>query len=321
MRSLVRAVLSLLVLIAVLTAGRWMLIRLAWKGISAGSVERLWSGDAPEAIGATPADIPTISVLLPARWRSLRAGAVICPGGAYRLLMSSYEGDDIARWLNSFGLAGFVLHYRIAPRYRHPAPFLDAVRAVRYVRYHAARYGLNPDRIGIIGFSAGGHLASTVITHFDAGHPDARDPVERVSSRPDFAILGYPIITLEAPWTNAESLHDLLGPNPDPSLIQELSNDRHVTKETPPTFLFHTNEDRAVPAQNSILFMTALRDHGVESEIHVFEHGPHGAGLANGHGLAPRVPGLLSWSALAEQWLRARWPGERVWSYSALFRM
>ena len=312
---------SLVVLFLILVAARWVLIRLAWKGISRAPVERLWPGDAPGALGATDADVPSVSVFLPAHWRSTRAGVVICPGGAYRMLMSSYEGDDIARWLNSIGLAGFVLHYRVAPRYRHPAPLVDAQRAMRFVRYHAARFDLDPDRIGIIGFSAGGHLASTVITHFDAGVTNATDPIERVSSRPDFAILGYPIITLESQWTNPESVQDLLGLNPDPALIEELSNDRHVTEKTPPTFLFHTNDDRAVPSRNSVLFFSALRDRGVECEIHLFEHGPHGAGLADGHGLAPRIPGLISWSELAEQWLRLRLPGQRMWSYSSLLRM
>jgi acetyl esterase/lipase len=321
LRWMVRTLLGLAALILLLFGALRILTTLAWRGVNPGRVERLWPAAAPGALGATDADVPEISAFLPAGWHSTGAGMVICPGGAYRLLMSSYEGDDIARWLNSFGVAGFVLKYRIAPRYRYPAPFLDAARAVRFVRYHAARYGLHPDRIGIIGFSAGGHLASTVITHFDAGNLAASDPVDRVSSRPDFAILGYPVITLEPPWTHEESVRDLLGPNPDPALVQELSNDRQVTPRTPAAFLFHTSQDAAVPAENSVLFYSALRRNGVETELHIFKYGPHGAGLANGHGGAILVPSLRPWSALAERWLGSRWPKDRTWSYSALLRM
>ena len=175
--------------------------------------------------------------------------------------------------------------------------------------------------MGIIGFSAGGHLASTVITHFDSGKPNVQDPVERISSRPDFAVLGYPIITLRDPWTHAESRDNLLGPGVNGSLVDELSNELHVTRETPPTFLFHTGEDTAVPPENSILFYSALRKAGVPAELHVFARGPHGAGLANGHGRAPRVPSLLSWSERAEDWLVRQWAPERRWSFSRLFRL
>jgi acetyl esterase/lipase len=291
------------------------------SGVAQPKVEALWAGDAPGTLGTTDADRPTISIFLPARWHASGAGMVICPGGAYAQLMSSYEGDDIARWLNSFGVAGFVLKYRISPRYRYPAPFLDAQRAVRYVRYHSAQWQVRSDRIGIIGFSAGGHLASTVITHFDEGNPSASDPVERVSSRPNFAILAYPIITLRPPWTHTESVRNLLGPNPPPELIDELSNELHVTKDTPPTYLFHTNQDKGVPPENSILFYTALRKAGVPAELHIYQEGPHGIGLANGHGRAPRVPGTLSWSARAEEWLILQWSPYTRWSFSRLFRL
>jgi acetyl esterase/lipase len=319
-RRMPRVLLGLVVLVIAALAAKHALVTLAWRGFGHGPVERLWPAAVPGAIGSTDDDVPEISVYLPAHWHSTGAGMVICPGGAYKLLMSSYEGEDIARWLNSFGVAGFVLKYRIAPRYRYPAPVLDAERAMRYVRYNAARYGLHPDRVGIIGFSAGGHLASTVITHFDDGKPAAGDPVDRVSSRPDFAVLGYPIISLEPPFTHEESALNLLGPMPDPLLRRELSNDRHVTPRTPPTFLFHTAEDAAVPVENSALFCSALRKNGVECELHIFEYGSHGAGLADGHGRAPLVPSLRPWSALAEQWLGSHWPKDRTWSYSALLR-
>ncbi|MGA3165481.1 MAG: alpha/beta hydrolase [Terriglobia bacterium] len=311
------------ILIAAILAVATVLLALHMvrSGVDQPQVETLWSGDAPGALGSTDADRPAVSIFLPARWHASGAGMVICPGGAYSQLMSSYEGEDIARWLNSFGVAGFVLKYRISPRYRYPAPFLDAQRAVRYVRYHAARWRVRPDRIGIIGFSAGGHLASTVITHFDTGNPGASDPVDRVSSRPNFAILAYPIITLHPPWTHAESVRNLLGPAPPPEMIDELSNDLHVTKDTPPTFLFHTNQDTGVPPENSVLFYTALRKAGVPTELHIYEEGPHGIGLGNGHGRAPRVPGTLSWSARAEEWLILQWAPYTRWSLSRLFRI
>lgn len=245
---------------------------------------------------------------------------VICPGGAYSRIMS-YEGEDVARWLNSFGVAGFVLKYRIAPRYRYPASLLDAQRAIRYVRYHAAAFGVHADRIGIMGSSAGGHLASTAITHLRPGDPAATDPVERISSRPDFAVLAYPIITFRAPWTHQISVDNLLGPNPAPALIDELSNELHVTRDTPPTFLFHTGPDAAVPPENSVMFYEALRKAGVPAELHIYAAGPHGAGLANGHGDAPRVPALLSWPLLAEEWLESQWLPQRRWSFSHLFRL
>jgi acetyl esterase/lipase len=321
LRRSARVLFVVVIVLVLLVPLKRLVVHLAWKGVTSPPVERLWTAGAPGSLGNTEADQPSIAVFLPARWHSIRAGMVICPGGAYKLLMSGYEGADIARWLNSFGVAAFVLKYRIAPRYHHPAPLLDATRAVRYVRYHATRFGLLPDRIGIIGFSAGGHLASTVITHFDSPSAAAADPVDRLSARPDFAVLGYPLITLQSPWTHPESLHDLLGANPDEALVQELSNDLHVTDRTSPTFLFHTGADAPVPAENSILFYSALRRHGVESELHIFEYGVHGAGLANGHGGTPRVPALLTWSALAEEWIASRWPNERTWSYSMLFRI
>jgi acetyl esterase/lipase len=308
-------------LVAIVTAAALLSIHLVRSGLTAGTVARLWPGDAPGSLGTEDADTPTISVFLPPRWHAGGAGMVICPGGAYSKLMSSYEGDDIARWLNSFGVAGFVLKYRIAPRYRYPAPLLDAQRAVRYVRYHASDFGIRPDRIGIIGFSAGGHLASTVITHFQRDNPGASDPVNRVSDRPDFAILAYPIVTLRAPWTHQQSLQNLLGPNPDPALIDELSNELHVSPDTPPTFLFHTGEDTAVPPENSLMFYEALRKAGVPAELHIYVEGRHGVGLANGHGDAPRVPKLLSWPLRAEEWLKNQWIPERRWSFSRLFRL
>ena len=193
-----------------------------------------------------------------------------------------HEGKQVAEWLNSLGIAAFVLKYRLGPRYHHPAMLQDAGRAIRTVRAGAAHWGLDPHKIAIIGFSAGGHLASTAGTHFDAGKPDAEDPIERVSSRPDRMILVYPVIALATPYGHAGSLRNLLGDNPSQELVESLSNERQVTKETPPTFLAHTNADKGVPAENSLLFALALRKAGVPVELHLFERGQHGLGLGGG---------------------------------------
>ncbi len=276
-------------------------------GFSAPEQMLLWPAGAPGALGNDAVDAPSVAVFLPPRWRASGAGMIICPGGAYKLLMTSYEGADIAHWLNSFGVAGFVLSYRLAPRYHYPAPMLDVQRAVRLVRANADRFGVRADRIGVIGFSAGGHLASIALTHFDGGNPHAGDVVDRFSSRPDFGILAYPIITARPPWTHQPSMENLLGPTPDPALLDEMSSDLKVTSETPPTFLMHTAEDAAVPAENSLLFYKAMRKAHVPGELHLYQEGPHGAGLANGRHGAYWVPSLLSWSIDAERWLREYW--------------
>ena len=199
--------------------------------------ELLWPGGAPGALGAEDADRPSLSLYLPPAERATRTAVVVCPGGGYGHLAVDHEGDQIARWLNSFGVAAFVLKYRLAPRYRHPAPLQDAQRAIRTVRHRARDLNLAPDRIGIWGFSAGGHLASTAGTHFDAGNAAAADPIDRQSSRPDFLILGYPVISFTTEYTHRGSLRNLLGDNPDPKLVESLSNEKQVTAQTPPTLL------------------------------------------------------------------------------------
>lgn len=225
---------------------------------------------------------------------------VVCPGGGYQMLAVDHEGKQIAEWLNARGVAAFVLKYRIAPRYRHPAPLQDARRAIRTVRMRAAEFGIRPDRIGIWGFSAGGHLASTAGTHFDGGDPRATDPVERVGSRPDFLILAYPVISFTTAYTHKGSRANLLGPDPDPKLVENLSNEKQVTRETPPTFLFHTDADTGVPPENSILFYLALREADVPAEMHIYEKGEHGVGLA------PKDPILSTWPERLEGWMRGR---------------
>lgn len=260
----------------------------------------LWPDGAPGAAGSEEADKPSLTVYLPPEDRAAGAGVVVCPGGGYQHLAVDHEGDQIARWLNSFGVSAFVLRYRIAPRYRHPAPLQDAQRALRTVRARAREYRVAPDRIGIWGFSAGGHLASTAGTRFDEGNQGAADAVERQSSRPDFLILAYPVIAFGGPPAHRGSMRNLLGENPDPKLVESYSNDRQVTARTPPTFLFHTDEDKGVPAENSVLFYLALRKAGVPAEMHIFERGPHGVGLA------PFDQTLSAWSGRLADWFRTR---------------
>ncbi|HWQ54885.1 MAG TPA: alpha/beta hydrolase [Bryobacteraceae bacterium] len=263
-------------------------------------LELLWPGGAPGAVGTEEADKPSLTIYLPPEGRAIGAGVVVCPGGGYAHLAVDHEGDQIARWLNSFGVAAFVLRYRIAPRYHHPAPIQDAQRAIRTVRARAREWQVMPDRIGIWGFSAGGHLASTAGTHFDGGNAVDADTIERQSSRPDFMILSYPVIVFGSEYTHRGSMRNLLGDNPDPKLVESYSNDKQVTPRTPPTFLFHTNEDKGVPAENSVLFYLALRKAGVPAEMHIFERGPHGVGLA------PFDQTLSAWSGRLADWFRTR---------------
>ena len=260
----------------------------------------LWTGAAPGALGSEDTDIPVLTVFLPRTVAANTPAVVICPGGGYRALASNHEGRQVASYLNSLGVAAFVLRYRLGPRYHHPIELGDAQRAIRYVRSHAAEWRLDPARIGIIGFSAGGHLAMTASTKFDAGAAGAADAVDRVSSRPDFAVLGYPVISMTEEWTHKGSRTNLLGENFDPELAKSLSGERAVTRDTPPTFLFQTSEDTTVPAENAVHYYLALRKAAVPAEMHVFEKGPHGVGLANDDAA------LSQWSTLLANWLRVR---------------
>lgn len=262
-------------------------------------VELLWPNGAPGAAGTLAEDRPELSIYLPASGAT-GTGVVICPGGGYQNLSMEKEGSLIAEWLNKLGVAGFVLKYRLGPRYHHPAMLQDAQRAIRTVRLRAAEFGLDPARIGIWGFSAGGHLASTAATHFDGGDPAGAEPVARISSRPDFAILAYPVITMDLAYTHRGSRNNLLGPNPDPKLVESLSNELQVTAQTPPTFLFHTTADATVPVENSVNFYLALRKAKVPAEMHIYERGEHGVGLA------PQDPVLSTWPDRLAAWLRIR---------------
>ena len=251
----------------------------------------LWPAGAPGALGTEDKDRPTLTPYLPDAATATGAAIVICPGGGYGML-ASHEGKDYALWLNEHGVAGFVLKYRLGSNgYRHPVMLQDAARAIRLVRALAGDWGVDPKRIGVMGSSAGGHLASTLVTHFDGGKPDAGDPIERQSSRPDLGILCYAVITL-GENTHQGSKQNLLGKDPSPELVRLLSNELQVSPQTPPCFIWHTWEDSAVKVENSLDFAAALRRAGVPFDLHIYQRGQHGIGLANGH---PWTKDCLFW--------------------------
>jgi acetyl esterase/lipase len=275
----------------------------------AAEVVKLWAQGAPDAKGTDPAkDVPTLSVFLPKADVATGSAVVVCPGGGYGGLALDHEGKQVADWLNSIGVAAFVLKYRLAPAYREPAMLHDVNRAIRVVRAGASKWGVDPNRVALMGFSAGGHLASTGGTHFDAGRADAEDPIDRVSSRPDRLILAYPVIVMTEPYTHGGSARNLLGEKPSAELVKFYSNDQQVTPSTPPTFLAHTNADAAVQPENSLLFALALRKAGVPLELHIFEKGQHGLGLGTGakqFNIGPD-PGFQAWPKLCEVWLKGQ---------------
>lgn len=262
----------------------------------------LWPDGAPEALGTQDKDTPTLAPYLAPREKATGASIVICPGGGYGML-ADHEGDHYARFLKEQGVSAFVLKYRLGSNgYRHPAMLRDAARALRTVRARAAEWGLDPKRIGIMGSSAGGHLASTLLTHFDAGKPDAADPIEKQSSRPDIGVLCYGVLTL-GEFTHQGSKQNLLGQNPDPALVNLLSSELQVTSNTPPCFLWHTWEDKAVPVENSLQFANALRKAGVAFDLHVYQQGGHGMGLGSRE-LDPAK--MHPWTADLVYWLKAQ---------------
>jgi acetyl esterase/lipase len=261
--------------------------------------QTLWPGGAPGAKGNEAVDIPTLAVYRPAAERATGAAIVVCPGGGYAHL-ADHEGEPVARWLNTLGVTAAVLRYRLGPRYRHPAMLQDAQRALRTLRARASEWQIDPRRVGILGFSAGGHLASTAATHFDDGDTAAADPIDRAGCRPDLAILLYPVISMEPPVGHAGSRRNLLGEEPSPELVALLSNDRQVTSRTPPTFLFHTADDAGVSAENSLRFALALARAKVPYELHVYAKGRHGVGLAGDD------PVLRTWTERCADWLRAQ---------------
>ena len=262
----------------------------------------LWPDGAPGALGKEAKDIPTLTPYFPDAEKASGAAMVICPGGGYGGL-ANHEGEHYARWFNEQGIAGFVLKYRLGSAgYRHPVMLQDAARALRTVRAKASEWKLDPKRIGIIGSSAGGHLTSTLLTHFDSGKADAKDVIEQQSSRPDLGILCYPVISM-GEFTHQGSKRNLLGTNPPPDLVQNLSNELQVTSNTPPCFVWHTAEDKAVPVENSLMFASALRKNGVPFDLHVYERGVHGLGLGTRiYGEGERHP----WTKDCEFWLKQR---------------
>jgi len=256
----------------------------------------LWPAGAPGALGTDPSDIPTLNAYLPAS-NPTHTAVIVVPGGGYSILALNHEGAQIGVWLSNHGIAAFIVKYRLGPRYHHPIELGDAQRALRTVRAHAADYGVNKDHIGMWGFSAGGHLTATVGTHFDSGNPAAADLIEHESSRPDFMILAYPVITMTGPLGHSGSTHSLLGDSPSPEMLTQLSAQLQVTAQTPPAFIFSTTDDPGVPVMNSVLFYQALVEHHVEAEMHLFRHGKHGLGLAQDD------PTLKVWPTLLLNWL------------------
>ena len=261
----------------------------------------LWRDGAPGAMGETPEDCPKLTGYL-VESQEPTSGIIVIPGGGYQR-RAPHEGEPIARWLNTLGISAFVLDYRVAP-YRHPYPLLDAQRAIRTLRYKAQDWNLDPHRIGIIGFSAGGHLAATAGTHYNSGDPNAADPVEQQSSRPDLMILCYPVISFGA-HRHQGSMFNLLGPEPPQELMEQLSNENHVTADTPPTFMWHTADDAVVPVANTLIFAQELAKHKIDFALHIYPKGPHGLGLAEHH------PEVATWTEHCAAWLASYGFGTR----------
>lgn len=261
---------------------------------------RLWAGDAPGAKGQEDADIPTLTVYRPPADKANGSAIVICPGGGYGMLAMDHEGHQVAAWLNTLGVTGCILKYRLDRRYQHPAMLHDVARAIRTVRSHTGDWKVDGSRIGVLGFSAGGHLASTAATHLDDGDPKSADAVDKLSSRPDVAVLIYPVIMLSGPHAHAGSRTNLLGDNPPQEMIDLLSNEKRVTEKTPPTFLVHSIDDNGVPPENSFEFLAACRAHRVPVELHLFDHGGHG------YGLGGEDKALRQWPSLCAAWLEGR---------------
>ncbi len=276
----------------------------------------LWEGDPPnyresgEMMKSDTTNIvrlslvqyPDIAVFLPSKRNATGEAVVICPGGGYHILAYDWEGSDIARWFSSRGIAAAVLKYRLPVSKSniipHKTPLMDAQRAFRMVRYHAESWNIDPGKIGIMGFSAGGHLASTLSTHFDEGDPGNTDPVEKISCRPDFSILLYPVISFSEEFSHSGSRAALLGEDPDPELVKYYSNEQQVTAETPPAILIHSGDDEGVPVQNSLAYYRALLKKGIPAEMHVYPYGGHGYSLAIGRGH------LATWPDRVLEWIR-----------------
>lgn len=265
----------------------------------------LWPHGAPGALGEEEKDRPHVRVHRVPDAAGPRPAIVVCPGGGYGHLARDHEGVQIAAWLNSIGVTAVVLDYRHRGKgYGHPHPLMDVQRALRLVRHNGDAWGVDPARVGVLGFSAGGHLAASASVHHDGGAEAHDDPIERQSCRPDFAVLCYAVIAFGQPFSHGGSMRNLLGDAPSDELVQQMSCERQVDERTPPTFLWHTSEDRGVPPQNSVVYYLALKEHGVPCELHAFEQGRHGIGLAKG--LAAEA-----WPELCRSWLVTRGVLER----------
>ena len=264
--------------------------------------EPLWASGAPGVTAKADGDTPQLMIT---RVQSDKptAGVVILPGGGYGGHAIGHEGYDLANWFSEMGVTSAICTYRLRGKgnegkgYGHPAPMIDAQRAIQTLRARAKELNLDPNRIGVIGFSAGGHLCSTVSTKFAPAKPDSDDPIARVSSRPDFSILCYPVIGLGKPYTHKGSQRNLLGTDASAELVASLSNEDQVSDKTPPTFLFHTEEDKVVPVENSLQYYAACKKHGVEAEMHIFPKGRHGVGLAKD------LDGANQWPDLCKAWM------------------
>ena len=260
----------------------------------------LWEQNIPNALGNEEKDKPKITVSFPDADKSVGTAIVVCPGGGYGNLAMDHEGKQIAEWFNSFGVTAVILDYRHRGKgYGHPNPMLDVQRAIRIVRDKAPEWKINPAKIGVIGFSAGGHLASTAAVHFE-DHKNPADNIDKISCRPDFAILCYPVILFDTSKhdTHRGSMQNLIGSDAPLELIEYYSTKKQVTDKTPPTFLFSTYEDTGVPPENSIEFYLALRKHKIPAELHIYQKGQHGLGLAKG------TAGTEIWSELCRVWLK-----------------
>jgi acetyl esterase/lipase len=264
------------------------------------NVEYLWPSGAPDARGDSTGDKPTLTFFCPEKPNG--TAIVICPGGAYRGLAASYEGDDIARWCNTFGVTGIVLRYRHARSgagYKHPTPLLDAQHSLSLIRSRAKELGLDSGKIGILGFSAGGHLAASLGTHFKEKDRSALDPLKGVGCHPNFMVLIYPVITMDSTFTHRGSRESLLGLTPDKELVDLMSNEKQVTPDSPPAFIVHTTDDQIVPVENAVAMYSALRKANVPVEMHIFQHGAHGFGLGVNKGA------VAAWPELCKTWMNS----------------
>jgi acetyl esterase/lipase len=265
------------------------------------STMQLWPSGAPEVATTDPADLPTLTVFVPQQGKGTGAAVIVAPGGAYLHLSTNLEGRQVADWFTARGVTAFVLKYRLGAKYLYPIPLTDAQRAVRLVRSMAATYGFLPDRIGFVGFSAGGHLAAAAGTFYEAGKPDASDPLDRLSSRPDFLVLGYPWLNAMQPsghYITYCSRIPTVPPETCKLFEQKYTPSLHVTAQTPTTFIYSTSDDRTVPISASVEFYKALIEAGVPAEMHIFRQGSHGSGLGAGNAA------LDLWPVLLEQWMR-----------------